>query len=196
MLRSRRTHTYRVWLPAECIAGALSLLSIHSSDYVFIVLVSIFMKTITFSKGHPSAINMFSLVYIVIVMEFFASITRACALRMIRTTYERLYEQTYLYLQRCVSALRCWDKSSQCTKMKYQCWSLMPYLKPFTIVSDQSWSRYACCGRCSMPLLAFTSYCFHAKLNLHPTVFHALFYGLVWKQIVPFAFGYLFVVLE
>ena len=87
-------------------------------------------------------------------------------------------------------------KSSQCTKIKYQWCSLMPYLNPFTIVSDQSWSRYACCRRYSMPLLGFTPHCFHAKLNSHPTVFHALFYGLVWKQIVPFAFGYLFVVLQ
>ena len=34
---------YRVWLQAECIAGALSMLSIHSPDYVFTVLVSIFI---------------------------------------------------------------------------------------------------------------------------------------------------------
>jgi len=34
---------YRVWLPAE--RTALKSLSIHSSDYVFTVLVSIFMKT-------------------------------------------------------------------------------------------------------------------------------------------------------
>ena len=33
-----------MWLPAECIP-ALSMLSIHSPDYVFTVLVSIFMKT-------------------------------------------------------------------------------------------------------------------------------------------------------
>ena len=36
---------YRVWLPAECIACALSVLSIHSPDYVVTVLVSTFMKT-------------------------------------------------------------------------------------------------------------------------------------------------------
>ena len=41
-------------------------------------------------------------------MEFSASITRACALRMIRTTYVR----TYLRLQHYVSALRCRDKKS------------------------------------------------------------------------------------
>jgi len=30
---SRKTHIYRVWLQAECTAGALSTLSIHSPDY-------------------------------------------------------------------------------------------------------------------------------------------------------------------
>jgi len=40
---------YRVWLQAECIAGALSMLSMHSpdheySDHVFMVLVSIFIR--------------------------------------------------------------------------------------------------------------------------------------------------------
>jgi len=41
----QETHRYRVWLPAECVACALSMLSIHSPDYVFTVLVSIFIKT-------------------------------------------------------------------------------------------------------------------------------------------------------
>ena len=50
---------YRVWLPAECIACALSMLSIHSPDYIFTVLLSIFMKTIIV----PSAINTFSLLH-------------------------------------------------------------------------------------------------------------------------------------
>ena len=88
---SRKTHIYRVWLPAECIARALSMLSIHSPDYVFMVLVSIFMKAIIISDCHPSAINTFSLVYIVTVTEFSASTTCTCALQTIRTTYERTY---------------------------------------------------------------------------------------------------------
>ena len=37
-------HVYRVWLQAEHIAGALCMYSIHSSDYVFTVLVSIFIS--------------------------------------------------------------------------------------------------------------------------------------------------------
>ena len=42
-------HVYRVWLQAERIAGALCMYSIHSSDYVFTVLVSIFIsKTMIF----------------------------------------------------------------------------------------------------------------------------------------------------
>jgi len=32
---------YSLWLQAECIAGTLSMHSIHSPDYVFMVLVSI-----------------------------------------------------------------------------------------------------------------------------------------------------------
>ena len=35
---------YRVWLQAECKAGALSMLSIHSPDYLLTVLVSIFIS--------------------------------------------------------------------------------------------------------------------------------------------------------
>jgi len=46
-------------------ACALSMLSIHSPDYVFTVVVSIFMKTINISECHLSAINMCSLLYIV-----------------------------------------------------------------------------------------------------------------------------------
>jgi len=33
---------HKQWLQAECIAGALSMLSIHNPDYVFMALVSIF----------------------------------------------------------------------------------------------------------------------------------------------------------
>jgi len=55
-----------------------------SPDYVVIVLVSIF---IIISEHHPSAINTCSLVYIVRVMEFSASITDSCAFQIIRTTY-------------------------------------------------------------------------------------------------------------
>jgi len=54
--------------------------SSHSPDYVFMVLVSIFMKTIIISEGYPSAINKFTLLYIVRVVEFSASITCACTL--------------------------------------------------------------------------------------------------------------------
>jgi len=49
----------------------LSMLSIHSPDYVFTVLVSIFICKTT----------------IVRVIEYSASITHACALQMVRTTY-------------------------------------------------------------------------------------------------------------
>ena len=66
------------------------MLSIHSPDYVFMVLVCIF---IVFSEPHPSAINTFSLLYIVRVMEFSAFITCACALQMRRTTYARTYDE-------------------------------------------------------------------------------------------------------
>ena len=70
---------------AECIA---SMHNIHSPDYAFTVLASI-----SFSERHPSAINMFTLVYTVRVMEFSASITRTCALQNIRTTYMRAYNK-------------------------------------------------------------------------------------------------------
>ena len=49
------------------------MLTIHSPNYVFTVLLSISMKTIIISEHHPSAINMFSLLSIVRVMEFSAS---------------------------------------------------------------------------------------------------------------------------
>jgi len=60
-----------------CDYKPLSTLSIHSPDYVFTVLVSIFMKPIIISERHPSAINTFTLLYTVRVMEFSASITLA-----------------------------------------------------------------------------------------------------------------------
>ena len=37
---SRKTHVYKIWFQAECIAGALSMLTICSPDYVFMVLMS------------------------------------------------------------------------------------------------------------------------------------------------------------
>jgi len=51
----------------------LSMLSIHSPDYVFTVLVSIFIRKTA----------------IVRVIEYSASITHACALQMVRTTYNQ-----------------------------------------------------------------------------------------------------------
>ena len=60
----------------------VSMLSIHSPDYVFTVLVSIFMKTHNHFWVHCSVINMFTLLYKVRVMEFSGSITRACTLRI------------------------------------------------------------------------------------------------------------------
>ena len=47
-------------------------------------------------------------------MEFSASITCACALQTVRTTYER----TYLRLQHSVSALRCQDKNCRLAAKK------------------------------------------------------------------------------
>jgi len=41
---SRKTHMHKVWLQAEYIAGALSMLSIHSPDYLFTVLLSILIS--------------------------------------------------------------------------------------------------------------------------------------------------------
>jgi len=35
---------YIIWLLAECIAGALSVVFVHSPDYVFTLLVSIFIR--------------------------------------------------------------------------------------------------------------------------------------------------------
>ena len=65
-----------------------------------------------------AVVNKFSLLYIVRVMEFSASITRSWALQTIRTTYVRTYHartyvRTYLRSQHCVSALRCRDKKMQ-----------------------------------------------------------------------------------
>ena len=49
---------YRVWLQAEHGAGALSMHSIHSPDYVFTVLVSIFI-----SKTHNHFLSTILVVY-------------------------------------------------------------------------------------------------------------------------------------
>ena len=81
-----------VWLQAECkyVAGALRMLSIiHSPEDVFTVLVSIFISK---SHNHFSSdiqISLYWYIYMVRVIEFSASITRACTLWMIRTTYRR-----------------------------------------------------------------------------------------------------------
>ena len=105
---SRKTHIYKVWLPAECIACALSMLSIHSPDYVFTVLVSIFMKTHNHFWAPAQRYKyVFIAVYVVrVVVEFSASITCACALQTVRT-WGTYHIQTYLRLQHYVSALRC-----------------------------------------------------------------------------------------
>ena len=47
-------------------------------------------KALSLSEHHRCAINTFSLVYTVRVMDFFASITCACVLQMIRTTYVQI----------------------------------------------------------------------------------------------------------
>jgi len=95
-------------LNVQACALSMCMLSIHSPDYVFTVLVSIFIKPIIISEGHLSAINTCSLLCIIVrVMEFSTCITHTCALQTIRTTYD---VRTYLRLQHYVLALRCRDK--------------------------------------------------------------------------------------
>jgi len=65
--------------------------SIHSPDYVFTVLVSIFISKI---HNHPSSINIYTLLYRVRVMEFSASITCAYALWKLRTTCVHMHVRT------------------------------------------------------------------------------------------------------
>ena len=108
--QEQETHVYRVWLQAECIAGVLSMFSIRSPDYVFTVLVSAFVNPWSFSKRNPSAINMFTLVYIVRGMGVhcfhYLCMCIANYMHHIRTYVQWMY----IRLQHYVWAIRCRTK--------------------------------------------------------------------------------------
>ena len=79
-----------MYLERLSVVYKLSIINIHSPDYIFTVLVSIFISK---THNHLSTINVFLLVYVGRVMEFSASITPACTLLLIekwRLRLERL----------------------------------------------------------------------------------------------------------
>ena len=79
---------------------------------MIIVQVSIFRsKTIIIPERNLTTINRFSLVHTARVIEFSASVTHACALRLIHTMYEPMHVQTNLCLKHYVSSLWCPDKN-------------------------------------------------------------------------------------
>jgi len=85
---------YRVWLQAECIAGAMSVLSIHSPDYVFTVLVSIFI-----GRTHNHFLS--TLVYIVGVAANVTNHVRTylCLQHYVSSTMSQCLDNNYAGLQ-------------------------------------------------------------------------------------------------
>ena len=86
---------------------------IHSPDYVFTVLVSMLISK-THSESHLNAINKF------VLYEFSASVTRACALRGMRT-------RTYLRFEHHAVAetkiMQYWNAKNECKSCAFSLFS-------------------------------------------------------------------------
>ena len=91
------------------------MFSIHSPDYVFTVLVSIFMKTHNHfwapSQCYKYVFTAIICLYIVRVMEF--SGFHYSRMRIANDTYHIRTNVPTPRLQHYVSALRCWDKKNK-----------------------------------------------------------------------------------
>ena len=96
---------YRVWLQAECGAGALSMRSIHSPDYVFTVLVSIFII-----KTHNHFLSAILVVYTGIYSKSDGVLCFRCSRTRIEndTYHVRTHVRTYV----CVYVRRTYASST------------------------------------------------------------------------------------